>query len=98
AVEDYLSYAEAAGVGTLLARAIERARARARESERAVVARRIRDLVEVSGLTRAEFARRAGTSESRLSTYCSGSVMPSAALMVRFERLASAAARVTDTA
>jgi transcriptional regulator with XRE-family HTH domain len=40
-------------------------------------------LVRASGLTRAEFASRIGTSASRLSTYVTGKVTPSAALLVR---------------
>ncbi|MGF1647054.1 MAG: helix-turn-helix domain-containing protein [Kineosporiaceae bacterium] len=39
-----------------------------------------------SGLTSTEFASRIGTSRSRLSTYASGRVVPSAALMVRIRR------------
>jgi transcriptional regulator with XRE-family HTH domain len=35
-----------------------------------------------------DFAERTGTSRSRLSTYMSGKVMPSAALMVRMRRVA----------
>ncbi|HET8560814.1 MAG TPA: helix-turn-helix transcriptional regulator [Marmoricola sp.] len=87
-VEAYLSYAEPSGVATLLGRAIARARQGARQEERSIVGARVRELVRRSGLARADFARRAGTSESRLSTYCSGSVLPSAGMMVRFERLA----------
>jgi hypothetical protein len=40
-------------------------------------------LVKASGLTRAEFASGIGTSPSRLSTYVTGKVTPSAALLVR---------------
>ena len=41
-----------------------------------------------SGLSRAEFASRIGTSASRLSTYASGKVTPSATLMLRIRRVA----------
>ncbi|MBB3036995.1 helix-turn-helix domain-containing protein [Hoyosella altamirensis] len=88
-VEEYLGYESPYGVGALLRSTIARARASAEASERAEVARRVRACVERSGLSREEFARALGTSRSRLSTYCSGAVMPSAALLVRMERLAS---------
>lgn len=87
-LEAYLSYAEPHGAVRMMARALERARDAARDGERTEVAERVRTLVTRSGLSRAEFAQRSGTSQSRLSTYCSGSVTPSAALMVRFERIA----------
>ncbi|EMY35846.1 DNA-binding protein [Arthrobacter crystallopoietes BAB-32] len=56
--------------------------------ERAAVATRLQEYVRASGLSRAEFAARLGTSQSRLSTYLSGKVVPSAVLMVRAERIA----------
>ncbi len=90
-LEAYLAYAEPHGAARLLARALERAREAAKDDERAEVAERVRKLVAASGLSRAEFALRSGTSQSRLSTYCSGSVTPSAALLVRFERVAESA-------
>ena len=46
----------------------------------------MRAAVERSGLTNADFASLIGTSASRLSTYLSGKVTPSAALLVRIER------------
>jgi transcriptional regulator with XRE-family HTH domain len=48
----------------------------------------VRQLIRESGLTAASFASRAGTSASRLSTYASGKVVPSAAMMLRLERVA----------
>lgn len=87
-VDDYLRYAEPSGVTALLRRAVDRARFESEQADRAAVANRVRDLVERSGLTAGEFAARIGTSPSRLSTYASGKVVPSAALMVRMERLA----------
>ena len=41
-----------------------------------------------SGLSRSEFATRVGTSPSRLSTYATGKVTPSAALLLRMQRVA----------
>jgi DNA-binding transcriptional regulator YiaG len=60
-------------------------RARQEERERLLVAREIRRLVAVSGLSQREFASYVGTSPSRLSTYATGKVVPSAALLVRMK-------------
>ena len=86
-VEDYLTYEKPYGVGPLLTRAIARARRQAEATERAQVAEEVRQLVEQSGLSLTEFASRMGTSVSRLSTYRSGRVTPSAALMTRMRRV-----------
>jgi hypothetical protein len=86
-VERYLTYREPDGVSTLFALAIERARAGAERADRAEVSERIRSAVERSGLSKAEFAELVGTSASRLSTYVSGKVTPSAAMLLRIERL-----------
>jgi DNA-binding transcriptional regulator YiaG len=89
-VETYLGYTAPYGVGPLLRRAVASARHDAEAEERAIVAGRVGEFVERSGLSRAEFAREIGTSRSRLSTYCTGSVSPSAALLVRMERVSRA--------
>ena len=88
-VERYLTYREPDGAGALFALAIEHARAQADDSDRAEVAARVRAAVERSGLTRARFAQLVGTSASRLSTYLSGTVTPSAAMLLRMERATS---------
>ena len=88
AVETYLAYERPYGLAPLMARAITGARSRAEAEEKAAVAARISEQVSRSGLTRAAFAAAIGTSPSRLSTYCAGSVTPSAALMLRMERVA----------
>jgi DNA-binding transcriptional regulator YiaG len=67
---------------------IERAREEAEKSEREAVANEIDGLVRESGLSRTEFASRIGTSASRLSTYVTGKVTPSAALLVRMRLVA----------
>lgn len=77
-IERYLEYAPRSGVTTLFHLAIERARAKCEERERAEVAAQVRNAITVSGLTSAQFAERIGTSASRLSTYATGSVCPSA--------------------
>jgi hypothetical protein len=87
-VELYLSYARPWGVAPLLERALVAARAQAAADERAAVAAEVQALVDASGASLAEFASRIGTSRTRLSTYRSGRVTPSAALMVRMRRAA----------
>jgi hypothetical protein len=67
------------------------------ESERVAVANEIRRLVAISGCTQREFAMRAGTSAPRLSTYASGRVTPSAAMMLRISRLSSIVSNGTRT-
>jgi predicted XRE-type DNA-binding protein len=76
------------GTAELLEGVVERARKLAADSERGEVAAQVRRLVSDSGLSQRDFADRIGTSRSRLSTYMSGKVMPSAALMVRMRRVA----------
>lgn len=88
-VKHYVGYREPDGVSKLFTLAIERARDDMEDADRRDVAERIRDAVATSGLTNAEFARCAGTSASRLSTYLSGKVTPSAALLLRIERIAA---------
>ncbi|MCK9249370.1 MAG: helix-turn-helix domain-containing protein [Solirubrobacteraceae bacterium] len=88
-VEEYLAYAAPYGVGPLLRRTIDDARAAHDREERAEIARRIRTLVADTGMTQAAFARAIGTSRSRLSTYCTGSVTPSASLFLRIQRVAT---------
>ena len=79
------------GTTELLEGVVARARKLAVKSERAAVAAEVRTLVEGSGLSQQDFAERIGTSRSRLSTYMSGSVVPSAALIVRMRRVAGQA-------
>ncbi|MQA83958.1 MAG: helix-turn-helix domain-containing protein [Streptosporangiales bacterium] len=86
-VEEVLGHSRPYGVAELMESVIERARDRAERDEREAVAAEIRQAVARSGLTRAEFASRLGTSASRLSTYATGKVTPSATLMLRIRRL-----------
>ena len=76
------------GTTELLEGVVGRARKLAADSERCEVAAEVRRLVSDSALSRQDFADRIGTSRSRLSTYMSGKVVPSAALMVRMRRVA----------
>jgi hypothetical protein len=83
------------------AQAIERCRTvcrqRIAEAERAAVAREIRRLVAVSCCTQRQFAQYLGTSAPRLSSYVTGSVTPSAAMMLRINRQSSALAQRSRT-
>jgi DNA-binding transcriptional regulator YiaG len=88
-VQEILGYSRPYGVAPLMDRAIVRARASAVQSEVDEVASRIRAAREASGLSVKEFAAQVGTSASRMSTYLAGRVTPSAALLVRMERLAA---------
>ena len=85
-VEEVLAYSMPYGVGPLMERAIARAREETEAAERKAVAAEVDRLVRASELSRAEFASLIGTSASRLSTYVTGKVTPSAALLVRMRR------------
>lgn len=76
------------GVAELFEGILARARRDADLSEREEAAREVRELVRRSGLAQGELAARAGTSASRMSTYCSGRVTPSLSLYVRMRRVA----------
>ena len=80
---------QAYGVAPAMERVIERARKAAEMTEREAVAEEVRGLIRDSKLSRTEFASLIGTSPSRLSTYASGKVTPSAALLVRMRNAAT---------
>lgn len=82
--------AESSGVVAAMASALELARSDTRAQEQQAVAGELRELLSESGLTRTQFADRLGTSNSRLSTYLTGTVTPSAALVVRARNVARA--------
>lgn len=77
------------------------ARRIAEEDERRAVADHIRTTIAGTGLTQREFATLVGTSPSRLSTYVTGNVTPSAAMLLRINRMAkrarASAAKAGDT-
>ena len=87
-VEEVLSHSRPYGIAEAMETVLSRARERAEAGERAAVADEVREAVKRSGLSRAAFASRIGTSASRLSTYSSGKVIPSATLLLRIRRLA----------
>jgi hypothetical protein len=88
-LEEVLSHSRPYGIADAMDVAIARARRRAEDEERERVAAEVRDAIAKSGLSRAEFASRIGTSSSRLSTYATGKVTPSATLMIRMRRVAA---------
>lgn len=73
-------------VAAVVERFTELCRDRNKEHEREQVAEEVRRLISASGISQREFAKWVGTSPSRLSTYVSGSVTPSASLMLRMAR------------
>jgi DNA-binding transcriptional regulator YiaG len=95
-IEEVLGYSRPYGISSAMERIIERARQEAEDAERSDIAAEIGRLIHDSGLSRAEFASRTGTSTSRLSTYATGKVTPSAALMLRMRRVANEAAGELD--
>jgi DNA-binding transcriptional regulator YiaG len=86
------------GTTQLLEGVVARARKLAADSERAEVASEVQALVARSAMSKQEFAERIGTSRSRLSTYMSGQVVPSATLMVRMRRVALHASEMATQA
>jgi DNA-binding transcriptional regulator YiaG len=87
-VEEVLAYSRPYGVAEAFERVIAWARESTEEAEREEVAAEVDRLVRASGLSRAAFASSIGTSTSRLSTYATGKVTPSAALLVRMRHAA----------
>ena len=87
-VEEALTCNRPYGIGKTFEQAISQSREATEAAEREAVAAEIGRLVQASGLSRAEFASRVGTSASRLSTYVSGRVTPSAALLFRMRHAA----------
>jgi len=84
--DEVLGAATDRGVVAMLRHAIVRERNRREAEERAEVAARFASLVKRSGLSQGDFADRIGTSRTRLNTYVTGKVTPSAAMLLRAER------------
>lgn len=80
--------AENPAIPSLLQRILQRSLQESEMAERREVSQELQRHLTDSGLSRAEFAAELGTSQSRLSTYLSGKVVPSAALLVRARRIA----------
>lgn len=88
-VGTYAAYGDERAVAALLVETVRRAQGKAEAGERRTVADRINEAITISGLTAQQFAAEIGTSASRLSTYRSGRVQPSAAMLIRIEGRAS---------
>lgn len=82
-VEEILAHSRPYGVAEAMEYVITRARARRAAEEHDVVATEVQRAIAQSGMSRAQLATRLGTSASRLSTYATGKVTPSATFMVR---------------
>jgi hypothetical protein len=91
-LEQALTLANDIGVAATLRRTLAQPRRDPAVAARAEVRRRLQELVDRSGLTAAQFAQRLGTSASRMSTYLTGKVVPSAAVLVRSETVCQMAA------
>jgi len=87
-IEQALAISQPYGIAPAMERVIEAARRQQTERERREIAARVHALIAASGLDRKEFAERIGTSPSRLSTYATGKVVPSAAMLLRMQQLA----------
>lgn len=87
-VEEVLSHSRPYGIAEAIETVLAGIRADVEAGEREQVAAEVRDAIARAGLRRADFASRIGTSPSRLSTYATGKVTPSATLMLRIRRLA----------
>jgi DNA-binding transcriptional regulator YiaG len=85
---EVLDVAEDFGAVGALRAALDTLRDRQIDADRAAVAVELSELVERSGLDQGTFARRIGTSRTRLNTYLTGRTMPSALVMLRARRLA----------
>lgn len=92
-IEEVLGHTRPYGIAEVMDLVVAQARADAEGRERAAVAAQVRDAIDRSGLSRAAFASRIGTSASRLSTYATGRVTPSAAMLLRILRTADAVDR-----
>ncbi len=85
---EVLEVVENKGTAHLFRRVQREALIRSEQNERNAVKDNLLQWLDESGLSRVEFSSRLGTSQSRLSTYLSGKVVPSAALMLRAQQLA----------
>jgi ribosome-binding protein aMBF1 (putative translation factor) len=84
-LEKYLAYSEDRAIVALFSGLIKKYRTDTEQRERDLVAERVRAAIEKSQLPARDFADRIGTSASRLSTYATGKVIPSAAMLMRIE-------------
>lgn len=93
-VEEVLETARPYGVSKALAEVLSRTREHLEANEREEVARHIRALLERSGLGHQEFASRTGVPSAEFAAFLRAETSPSAALMVRMQRLSERFARM----
>ncbi|GAA2173200.1 hypothetical protein GCM10009784_06610 [Arthrobacter parietis] len=86
-LKEVLAATESPAMSALFSRILRHSVRDAEDAERQEVTQDLAAYLTRSGLTRAEFAQQLGTSPSRLSTYLTGKVVPSAVMMVRARRL-----------
>ena len=84
---EVLEYADDLPAATILAGILADARDAVANDARRRATAKTREIVTGSGLTQAEFARRAGASQAQLSQWMTGKVIPSAAMLLRLERV-----------
>jgi hypothetical protein len=94
-LEKYLAYSEDRAIVALFSGLFKKYRTDSEQRERDLVAERVRAAIEKSQLPAREFADRIGTSASRLSTYATGKVIPSAAMLMRIENYSQPSALST---
>jgi DNA-binding transcriptional regulator YiaG len=88
-LKDVLEYIDPQPAARLLETILEQSRERADQEDRETVAASVRQILAESGLSITELAHRIGTSRSRLSTWASGKVVPSATNLLRLRRALS---------
>ena len=88
-LKEVLVATENPAMPALFSRILRRALLATEAAERHEVVQELAAYLARSGMTRAEFAQQLGTSPSRLSTYLTGKVVPSAVVMVRARKLAA---------
>jgi ribosome-binding protein aMBF1 (putative translation factor) len=94
-VTHYAKNPDDKAAAAFFAEALRRARVSQEEREREEVIRRIRRAIDATEVSQADFAKLIGTSASRLSTYLSGQVTPSAGMLVRIENVAREASQAS---
>jgi hypothetical protein len=93
-VEEVLETARPFGVSKAMAEVLTRTRQHLEENECAEVARRVRTLLERSGLAQQEFASRIGVPSDQFGAFLIGDTSPSASLMIRMQRLSDRFAKM----
>jgi hypothetical protein len=93
-VEEVLAAVTSPGITKALAEVLAGRRAHLEADERAVVGAQVRALLDRSGLNTREFASRIGVSADQLTSYLDADVSPSAAQMIRMQRLAERFAKM----